>query len=108
MTASLLKTNSPKTFLRERSGLRIGTAATDKLIAVLTEAAELICDHAKQQAEADERSTLMERDIEAGLERYLQSSGPSLLSPATLHQALDGLDNEELAEVIKLLLEETR
>ncbi len=101
-----VKTTTVKNYLKETTALRVGTEAAETMVVLLTQVAEEIAQEAKRLAEADERTTLKSRDLEAGFEAFLQSRGPSLLSPETIHGALDGIDNNGLAGLIRLLRQE--
>jgi len=106
-----IRTTTINTFLKERTELRISEDATDLLVALLTNAAEQIADAAKQLAVDDDRNTLMDRDIQSGFATFLQSEGPALLSPETIHTAIDGISNEAFTELLNRLradLEEPR
>ncbi len=101
-----VKATTVKRYLKEMTALRVGTEAADTMVRLLTEVAGEIAMEAKRQAEADGRSTLKSRDLEGGFETFLQSRGPSLLSPETIHSLLDGIDNDGLAGLIRLLRQE--
>jgi len=93
-----------KTFLKERTGeLRISADAVDRLVELLTDAAEQIADAAGQLAIEEDRNTMMDRDVEAAFATFLQIEGPALLSPETLHTAIDGITNEAFIELLNLL-----
>jgi len=103
MPAPPVRPTTVARFLKERTGLRVGVDATDLLTELLTTAADQVADQARQLAEADDRSTLMARDVQAGFEAFLRATGPALLSTGTIHAAIDGIDNEALTELINLL-----
>ena len=101
-----VKTTTVKNYLKDTTGLRVGADAAETMAALLTEVAAQVASEAARLASADDRSTLKSRDLEAAFEAFLQSRGPSLLSPATIHAAIDGIDNDGLAGLIRLLRQE--
>lgn len=103
MPSPPVRATTVKRFLKERTGMRVGTDAIDLLTELLTTAADQISDEAQQLALTDARSTLMARDIQAGFEAFLKKTGPALLSTDTIHTAIDGIGNEALTELINLL-----
>jgi len=103
MPAPPVRATTVKRFLKERTGMRVGADAIDLLTELLTTAADQVADQAQQLAAAEDRSTLMARDVQAGFEAFLLSTGPTLLAPGTIHAAIDGIDNEELTALINLL-----
>ncbi len=92
-----------RAFLKERTELRISEDATDVLLELLTLTAEQIADAAKQLAIEDDRNTLMDRDIQAAYATFLQSEGPALLAPETIHTAIDGITNQAFTELLNLV-----
>jgi len=91
------------TFLEKRTDMRLSEDAVDLLVDLLTKAAEQIADAAKELALEDERSTLLDRDMQTAYASFLQSEGPSLLAPETIHTAIDGISNEAFTELLNLL-----
>ena len=103
MPSPPVRSTTVKRFLQERTGLRVGQDATDLLTELLTTVADQVAEQAQQLAGADDRSTLMARDVQAGFEAFLKATGPALLSTDTIHVAIDGIDNEAFTELINLL-----
>ena len=91
------------TFLKERTGLRVGEDAAALLARLLTAAAEKVADVAKELAAKEDRATLLDRDVQAGFEAFLGTAGPALIRPETLHAAIDGMDNDGFTQLINLL-----
>ncbi len=92
-----------QTFLRDRTGMRVGDATTERLVQILTNMSERIADIAKEFALDEARNTLLVRDIQIGFEAFLRAEGPGLFSPDTIRDAIDGITNEKLTELINLL-----
>jgi len=92
-----------KKFLKDRTQMRVGEQAVALAVDLLTTVAEKIATGASQTALDGARNTIMARDIQEAFEAFVAESGPPLLSPATLHTAIDGIGNEALTELINLL-----
>ena len=90
-------------FLQEETGLRVGADATDRLTAILTQVTEHVAATAAASARAEDRTTLLERDVNDAFETFLREEGPALFSPATLFNAIDNVDNDGLTQLITLL-----
>lgn len=90
-------------FIRDRSGMRVGTDALELMVAKLTEATAQLTDLAKEAALEDNRSTIMERDVEAAFDLWLDAQARTLLSPAIMHQTIETISNDGLVELTRLL-----
>ena len=101
--AGPIKKTSIKNFIKERTDLRVGDPAVAVLVELLTTAVGQIADIAKDLAVAEGRNTIKDRDLQAGFEAFLQERGPTLLSPDTIHTAIDGIENEAFTDLINLL-----
>lgn len=98
-----VRRTSVENFLKETTDLRVGADATDRLTSILTHLAEHIAGTAAATARAEDRGTILERDITHALEVFLSEEAPSLFSPATLHSAIDRVPNDGLTQLINLL-----
>jgi histone H3/H4 len=106
VSQSPIKTTSLKNYLKEQTGMRVGDDTAKHLVNLLTQAVEHITKHAQQQATQEERSTILERDLQGGFESFITHSGPTLASPAALLAAINQLDNQELTSLLQLLTQE--
>ncbi len=95
-----------KNFLKDETGMRVGDATTERLVQILTSMSERIANIAKEFALDEARNTLLVRDIQIGFEAFLRAEGPGLFSPDTIRDAIDGISNEKLTELINLLRSE--
>jgi histone H3/H4 len=103
MTTTLVRKNTARDFIKDGSGLRVESAATERFIEVLTQLADQLVQMAAAEATDAQRRTVQVEDIQVGFDRLLIEQGASLLSPSGLHQAIDGIDNDGLTELINLL-----
>lgn len=90
-------------FLKEETDLRVGADAAERLTEILTTLATHIATNAAATVRADDRGTILERDVTQGFETFLQEEGPALFSPATLRGAIEHIDNDDLTQLISLL-----
>ena len=98
-----VRTTTLKTFLKDRSQMRVSGESVDLLAGLLSTIAEKIAVVAAESAVEGDRSTIKAPDVQEGFEAFLGESGPPMLSPGTLHTAIDGVSNEVLTELINLL-----
>ncbi len=103
MPSPPVRATTLKNFIKDRTGLRVGDGPVARLTDLITAVLEHIADTAKELVVDDDRSTLMERDVDVAYQSFLESRGPTLLSPTTIHTAIDGIANEDLTQLINLL-----
>lgn len=90
-------------FLQDRSGVRVSEDATELLVGLLTTTCENVASRATQSAADDERSTILDRDIQQAWDALLGTSGASLLTSVAIHASIDAASNDGLGELIQLL-----
>ena len=101
--SSLVKRAASKRFLKEATGLRVGDEVSARFVELVQAVASSMVAQAQKHAEADDRNTLMERDLEASFENFLQEGAAGLSSPQTLHQAISDLSTEDFVQLTQLL-----
>lgn len=103
-----IRSTTIKNFLKERSDLRVSVEAIELMVELLTTAAVSIADKAVEATVADDRSTLLGRDIQGAYDEFMREAGPPPGSPEGLHEAIGRISNEELTQLIKLIRDELR
>lgn len=101
--SSPVRLTTVKNFLKDRTGMRVGDATAEYFVQVLTTLTEQVADIAKELALEEARNTIMDRDLQTGFEAFLRTEGPGLFSPDTIRNAINGIDNEKLTQLITLL-----
>jgi histone H3/H4 len=101
--SSPVKLTTLKKYLKSRTDLRVGDPAVESLLVLLHALIEFVADTAKALAEAEDRNTVKDRDLQAGFEAYLRDRGPELLSSTTIHSAITGIDNDTFTSLIAML-----
>jgi histone H3/H4 len=102
----VVRPTTVENFLKEETGLRVGADASERMTALLTTVATHIAAGAAAAAAADERGTILERDVAQAFEQFLQGEDAVVFSPATLHSAIGNIDNDHLTQLISLLRED--
>jgi histone H3/H4 len=92
-----------KQFLQDRTQLRVSEEAISHMVDLLTTLSDKIALRASQFAVAEQRNTLLNRDIQNAFESFLGESGPPLLSIETLHSAINGISTDNLKDLIQRL-----
>ena len=98
-----IRETTARNFLKDRTGKRIGEDAVELFVTHFTTMAEEVAVRAAELAQDGQRTTVLDRDIQKAFEAFLGASGLSLLSPATIHTAIDGISNESLSQLIQSL-----
>ncbi len=98
-----VRTTTLKNYLREQTQMRVSADAADRLTKLVTTQLDQVAARAAEEAAADERNTLLDRDIEQAFDGWLKSAGPSLLSAEAMLTAINGLDNDALTALIQHL-----
>lgn len=101
--ADLVRETAIRRFLKDETDMRVGSDAIDRLGQLLTDLAGQIARKAKAQAVAEDRNTLLARDLDVAFESFLHTTGPSLLNATTLHAAINKLDDPTFIELTNLL-----
>ena len=99
--SEITRTSTAKKFLKENSQLRVGADAIDALVNGLNEMTLELVQKADALAQAEERTTLMERDIIAAM----QSAGGVQPTPEGLFKAIEKMTPEEVGRVALLIAE---
>ena len=97
---ALTRATTLAAFLKARTDLRIGVDAVGSLLDELGKLGELIVNEADKHARAEQRNTLMARDIQASLEKLLGLAGE-----ATLFQQIEKLPAKETAQLAQKIEE---
>jgi len=92
-----------RNFLKDRTGMRVSEDAVELMVGLLTTTAENMASRAAQLAQDEQRTTIMDRDIQNAFDEFLGASGLTLLGPDTIHTAIDGISNESLGQLIQSL-----
>ncbi len=92
-----------RNFLKDRTDMRVSEDAVDLMVSLLTTTSEAIAIRAAETATEEQRTTILDRDIQNAFEEFLGASGLTLLSPGTIHTAIDGITNEGLSQLIQSL-----
>ncbi len=82
--------------------MRVGDDAVELFVTHFTTMAEAVAATAAQLAQDDDRTTVLERDIDAAFNDFLQT-GPQILSPDAMHTAIGAVSNQGLSQLIQLL-----
>ena len=97
-----IRETTARTFLKARTEMRVGDAAVELFVTHFTTMAEAVALTAAELAQQDERTTVLERDVDAAFNEFLQA-GPQLLSPDAIHTTIGALSNQVLSQLIQLL-----
>jgi len=97
-----IRETTARTFLKDRTEMRVGDAAVELFVTHFTTMAEAVALTAAELAQQDERTTVLERDVDAAFNEFLQA-GPQLLSPDAIHTTIGALSNQVLSQLIQLL-----
>ena len=92
-----------RNFLKDRTDMRVSEDAVDLMVSLLTTTSEAMAIRAAETATEEQRTTILDRDIQNAFEEFLGASGLALLSPDTIHTAIDGISNEGLSQLIQSL-----
>lgn len=92
-----------RNFLKDRTEMRVADDAVDLMVSLFTTTAEAMALRAAETATEEQRTTIMDRDIQNAFEEFLGASGLTLLSPDTIHTAINGISNENLSQLIQTL-----
>ncbi len=97
-----IRETTARTFLRDRTELRVGDDAVELFVTHFTTMAEAVALSAAALAQNDERATVLERDIDAAFNEFLRA-GPQILSPDAIHTAIGAVSNQGLSQLIQFL-----
>jgi len=97
-----IRETTARTFLKDRTEMRVGEDAVAIFVTHFTTMAEAVATTAAQLATQDDRTTVLDRDIDAAFNAFLQS-GPEALSPDAIHTSIDAVSNQGLSQLIQLL-----
>jgi histone H3/H4 len=100
---SITKPTTVQQFLKTRSGLRVEASAVDHFLTTVDELAGRVADKATEIAKAEQRTTMLERDVIEGFKAVVGT--PGQVDPASVFRQLDALDTDSLARVINLIQE---
>lgn len=103
MASEPVRTTTLRNYLKEATGLRVSADAAETLTALLVRQLEQVAVRAKDEATAQERNTLLNRDIDQAFDGWLKDAGPATLSSTAMLTTINGLSNEALTELIKQL-----
>ncbi len=97
----ILRETTARTFIKDRTGKRVREVAVDLFVTHFTTIAEAVAGRAAELADAEERTTILWRDIDTAYNELLQAG--TLVGPGAIHTAIDMVSNEDLGELIQLL-----
>lgn len=97
-----IRETTARTFLKDRTEMRVGDDAVELFVTHFTTMAEAIAARAAELAQEDDRVTVLERDIDAAFNEFLQA-GPQVLSPDAIHTAIAAVSNQGLGQLIQFL-----
>ena len=97
-----IRETTARAFLKDRTGLRVADDAVELFVTHFTTMAEAVAATAAELAEGDDRTTVLERDVDAAFNDFLQS-GPQALGPDAIHTAIGAVSNPGLSQLIQLL-----
>ena len=97
-----IRETTARTFLKDRTKMRVGDDAVELFVTHFTTMAEAVALSAAELAQQDERTTVLERDVDAAFNEFLRA-GPQVLSPGAIHTAIGAVSNPGLSQLIQLL-----
>ena len=103
MAGSPVRTTTLRNHLKEATGLRVSADAAERLTVLLVAQLGQVAQRAKANAALEERSTLLERDVEQAFDGWLEEASPSTATASALLTTINGLSNEALTQLIKQL-----
>ena len=104
--AEPVKDSAIRTYIKERTSLRVEQEPVDRLVQHLTAKIERIVDRAAALVEMEDRSTLQLRDVERAIED-VDSGGSNGKDPTPekVFTILDGYTVEQLGDVARRIEE---
>ncbi len=97
----ITRTSTAKKFLKETSTIRVGADAVDALVNGLNDFTLELVHKADALAQAEDRTTLMERDISTAM----KSAGGIDPSPEGIFRAVEKMTPEEVGRIALLIAE---
>jgi len=94
----LIRETTAKNFLRELTDMRVSDDATELFIAYLTTMAEATAVRAGDIATEDERTTVLDRDIDTAFSELVQAG-----QVLDIQAAINAISNQDLSQLIQLL-----
>lgn len=91
---ALTRSTTIEAFLKARTDLRVGVDAVDSLLKELNKLGDLIVIESSKNAKAEQRTTLMTRDIQIAFEKLLGMVGED-----RLFQQIEKLPAKETAQL---------
>ena len=89
--------------MKEATGLRVSADAAERLTVLLVAQLGQVAQRAKANAALEERSTLLERDVDQAFDGWLEEASPSTTTASALLTTINDLSNEALTNLIKQL-----
>jgi histone H3/H4 len=104
--AEPVKDSAIRTYIKERTNLRVETEAVNLLVTHLTAKTERIVDRAAALVEMEGRSTLQLRDMERAIEQVDSTSSDGKdQTPEKVFQVVEGYTVEQLGELARRIEE---
>ena len=94
-----IRETTARTFLKDRTSMRVGEDAVEAFVNHFTAVAEAVASRAAELAEEEERTTILERDVETAF-REIETVPRG---PDAIHTAIDTVSNQGLSQLIQLL-----
>ena len=94
----LIRETTAKDFLKELTDKRVGGDAVELFITHLTTMAEAVAIKADELTEQDERTTILDRDIDAAFNELVQTG-----QVLDIQAAINAVSNQDLSQLIQLL-----
>ncbi len=94
--------STARTFLKDRTDLRVAEDAVELFVSHFTAIAEAVATRAGNLATEEERTTMLERDVDTAFNEFLQA-GPQVIGPDAIHSAIDTISNQGMGQLIQLL-----
>jgi histone H3/H4 len=102
--AEPVKDSAIRTYLKEKTNLRVEQAPVDRLVRYLTAKADQLAERVVVLAQMEERSTLLDRDMERAIEECEGSNGKDQ-TPEQVYNILHAYNVEQLGDVTRRIEE---
>jgi histone H3/H4 len=103
--AEAVKDSAIRTYLKEKTNLRVEQGPVDRLVRHLTAKIDQIADRVLALAQMEERSTLLDRDMERAIEEIDSGSNGKDQTPEKVYGILSGYNVEQLGDVTRRIEE---
>jgi histone H3/H4 len=101
MPTAITRSNTVESYLKATLDLRISPESIDTYRKAIQQLADLLAHQAADRAKADQRTTLLDRDVTAALQAITGAVGK--VDPPSIFAQIDQLPTDQVAQLINLV-----